>query len=98
MVNYLFDLLPVFLSRFGNDLSPGRLVESVILLAIIWKKLGPHLKVIETRLGGIEDKFKGLESTMKTGFNQGEERFKNIEGRLNGLENKPKEGENGIIR
>lgn len=93
MLNYLFDFLPILFARFGQDLSPGRLFESVILLSLIWKKLGPHLKVIENRLGGIESKCSGLEKAMTNGFNQGELRFKQIEGRLTDLEEqRPKEG------
>jgi hypothetical protein len=71
-------LIPLF-EKFGKDLSPGRMFESVLLLTIIWSKLKPHLKKIEDRLGGVEN-------AVQTGFASGKTRFEMIENRLKVLE------------
>ena len=67
--------------KLTGDLSTGRLLESFILLWIIWRKLSPHLIKIENRLAG-------LEKAVTDGFNMGEQRFQTIEIRLTLLENK----------
>ena len=72
-----------FLHTIGGmlpaDLSAGRMLESDVLLAIIWRKLRPHLDAIEKRLGGLED-------AVNLGFANGESRFKTIERRIHALE------------
>jgi hypothetical protein len=73
------DILASIVSVFGKDLSPGRMFESVVLLVIIWSRLRPHLKVIEDRLGGVEN-------AVKVGFEAGNQRFKIIENRIMVLE------------
>lgn len=62
-----------------HDLSLARMVESLVLLTIIWNRLKPHLTKLEDRLAG-------LEKTIKSGFDNGEQRFQNIERRINDLE------------
>lgn len=72
---------------FGKDLSPGRMLESFILLAVTWSRLKPHLKKMEERLAG-------LESALTAGFKSGELRFERIEDRVTDLEKqKPHEGD-----
>lgn len=74
----LADKLP-FLDKLMSDISTGRMVESFVLLMIIWRKLKPHLTNIENRM-------KGLEEAVTNGFNKGETRFIKIEERLDALE------------
>ena len=62
-----------------SDFQPGRLVESLIFLVVLWKKVLPHLTKIEKRLEGLED-------AVKQGFNSGELRFITIEDRISKLE------------
>lgn len=64
--------LEPMLDSMAKDISLGRFVESVVLLWIIWRKLRPHLREIEKRMAG-------LEQSVKTGFNSGENRFQQIE-------------------
>lgn len=75
------DYLIPLVEKFGKDLSPGRMFESVILLTIIWSKLRPHLQKLEDRLGG-------LEKAVQAGFLTGDGRFERIEDRLEKLESK----------
>lgn len=78
------DYFSLLFTNFSNDLSPGRMVESMILLYIIWKKIKPHLDTLEARLAG-------LEKAVQDGFKTGESRFTAIEDRLAILESKTKE-------
>lgn len=55
-----------------SESNPARVLESIVLLFIIWRKLSPHLTRIEGRIGG-------LESAVRDGFALGEGRFKKIE-------------------
>ncbi len=75
----IFDTLMGMFQNIPQEISLGRMIESAVLLSIIWSKLKPHLKVIETRL-------EGLENAVKEGFALGETRFQKIERRLNDLE------------
>lgn len=73
------DFLSPLIEKVTSDLSAGRMIESFVLLTIIWRKLSPHLKKVEERL-------EGLEKAVKEGFNSGEQRFEKIEGRIFVLE------------
>lgn len=73
------DIFSLIGGMLPTDLSAGRMLESVVLLAIIWRKLKPHLEAIEKRLGGLED-------AVNLGFANGEHRFQKIEKRLDELE------------
>lgn len=75
----MFEALMQMVSNVPHEISLGRMIESVVLLSIIWSKLKPHLKKIEDRL-------EGLETAVKTGFDNGETRFKLIEWRISALE------------
>lgn len=70
-----------FLDLLPQDLSGGRMIESMIILFIVWRKIKPHLHAIEERL-------KGVENAVTIGFKAGETRFKTIEDRLTVLEKK----------
>lgn len=63
------------ISLVFSDFQPGRVIESLVFLFVLWKKVGPHLTKIEDRL-------KGLEKAVATGFSAGEDRFIKIEDRL----------------
>lgn len=82
-----------FINTIGNmlpaDLSAGRMLESIVLLTIIWRKLRPHLEKIEKRL-------EGLEGAVTTGFNAGEQRFTKIEQRINVLESSKQQPLGGL--
>ena len=73
------DFIHVIIDKFGKDLSPGRMFESVVLLSIIWSKLRPHLNKIEARLLGVEN-------AVKQGFESRDIRFDKIENRVKVLE------------
>lgn len=77
------DLILTMLGAYGEKLltesNPARLIESLILLAVLWRKLKPHLDKIEQRMSGIE-------ASLKQGFAAGEERFTKIETRLDAVE------------
>jgi hypothetical protein len=75
-----FDLAMKFVGSTAHEVSPGRLFESIFLLAIIWKKLRPSLDQINDRL-------LSLEKIVGEGFKSGESRFSHIEFRLAKLEN-----------
>ena len=79
LIGQLFTLFGSAGDNLLGEISAGRMVESVVLLWIIWRKLSPHLEKIEARLAG-------LESAVKEGFNSGDERFKRIENRIDRLE------------
>lgn len=75
------DFLHLIVEKFGKDLSPGRMFESVVLLSIIWSKLKPHLSQIESRLLGVE-------VAVKHGFESDDKRFIRVEDRIEKIENK----------
>ena len=77
----MFDTIMGMLTPLFKDVQAGRMIESVVLLAIIWSKLKPHLTKIEDRL-------KGVELALQTGFNLRDERIQKNEARLTALENK----------
>lgn len=77
----IINLIIPFADKFTQDLSPARIVESLVLYTFLWNKLSPHLVKIEERL-------RGLEYAVTDGFNSGEERFKVIEMRIIALEEK----------
>lgn len=62
-----------------KDFEAGRLLESLIFLAVLWFRLKPHLTKIEARMAGLED-------AVKLGFNSGELKFNNLENRISVLE------------
>jgi len=68
------------LEPMTKDLSPGRMLESLIVFFVVWNRLKPHLKKIEDRLEGVE-------KAVNSGFNSGSIRFTQIENRLEILEN-----------
>ncbi len=76
------DLTTLLISMFKDipkDISIARILESTILLSLIWSKIKPHLTKIEQRM-------EGLEQAVKVGFNNGSIRFETIEYRLKKLE------------
>jgi len=79
-MDFLTPMLGPMLEKFIVDLSPARMLEAVVLLFIIWRKLSPHLTKIENRIAG-------LESAVRDGFKTGESRFEKIENRVLSLEN-----------
>lgn len=83
------DFVHIIVEKFGKDLSPGRMFESMTLLAIIWSKLRPHLNKIESRLQGVETAVNIVTEEYKTGT----ERFNKIEGRVKVLEDIQNEGD-----
>jgi hypothetical protein len=78
----IFDIL--------KDIQPGRLIESLIFLAVLMWKIKPHLKRVEDRMAGIETAMKAMKDSVTMGFAQGNARFTRIETRLDLLEHKPK--------
>ena len=82
MTALIFDIL--------KDIQPGRLIESLIFLAVLMWKIKPHLKRVEDRMAGIETAMKSMKDSVTMGFAQGNARFSRIETRLDLLENKPK--------
>ena len=60
------------LSTAVEDVSPGRLIETILALVVIWTRVKPFLKSYDERL-------KNLEQAVKDGFKQGELRFQKIE-------------------
>lgn len=77
------ELIIEMIRHVPQEMSLARMGESVILLAIIWSRLKPHLKKIEDRL-------EGLEKALQVGFSTGETRFIKIEARITALEQIPK--------
>lgn len=67
----MLDLLPIAIS-VAKDVSPGRLIESMVILFFLWKGVSKHLMKIEKRL-------EGLENALREGFSKGETRFQKIE-------------------
>ena len=64
-----------------NDVSPGRLIETLIALVVIWSRVKPFLTKYDQRLAN-------LEKAVSDGFKNGETRFQNIENRVSVLEQK----------
>lgn len=75
----MFEMLIPLIKDLGSDISPGRMLESIVLLFIIWSKLKPHLKKIEDRL-------EGLEKAVNCKFGLSEERILKVETRLDVIE------------
>jgi hypothetical protein len=73
------DILTPLIEKFSTEISPARMLESIILLGLIWRKLSPHLTKIENRIAG-------LEAAVREGFKSGELRFERIETRVTTLE------------
>ena len=71
-----------------TDIQPGRLIESLIFLAVLLWKVKPHLKLIEDRMMGMEDGLKGLEKSMTNSFKTGETRFSSLEHRMELLDDR----------
>lgn len=67
--------------KFAGELSPARILESMLILFVIWRKVKPHLTKIEERMAG-------LEKALREGFNTGNIRFLNLENRVKELEKK----------
>lgn len=78
------EILTPLLEKATADLSLGRMLESLVLLKIIWMKLEPKLKKFDDRIAG-------LATVVENGFKSGESRFQKIEERVTALE-KPTEG------
>ncbi len=75
------------LFSFARDIQPGRLIESLIFLFVLWGRVKPHFKKIEDRMAGMENAVNNLTLSMANGFAAGETRFSNIEKRLDVIEN-----------
>lgn len=80
MLDIILPMLGSYGEKILTESSPARLLESLVLLAILWRKLKPHLDKIEERMSGIE-------MSIRSGFQSGEERFSKIESRLGKVEN-----------
>jgi hypothetical protein len=76
-----------------SDIQPGRLVENLILLGAFWFKVRPHLSKIELRMDGMVSELATMNGNMKSGFDKGEARFEQIEGRIEKLETKTTKGD-----
>lgn len=76
----------LIVERFGKDLSPGRMFESVVLLSIIWSKLKPHLAKIQDRLLGLETSVTALNKSFESQNASESARFEKIEGRISSIE------------
>lgn len=72
-----------------HDFQTGRMIESLIFLFVLWNRVKPHFKKIEDRMEGMEIAVKSLTQTMTSSFEAGEQRFSNIEKRLDAIENHP---------
>ncbi len=79
-----------------SDIQPGRLIESMIFLAVCIWKIKPHLLKIETRMQGLENCMNSIKDNVSLGFTQGNARFNRIETRLEILESTPKTKQVGI--
>ncbi len=75
----MFEILISMVDQVPKEISLGRMVESLVLLSIIWSKLKPHLTKIEDRIAG-------LETALRDGFKSGDHRFSMIEDRVTALE------------
>ncbi len=75
-----------FVSDLFDGFQSGRLVESLIFLGVLWMKVKPHLKRVESRMAGIEQSIAGINHTVTVGFHAGETRFSAIENRLDKIE------------
>lgn len=78
MTELIFSLL--------KDFEPGRFLESLAFLFVLWMKVKPHLKKIEDRMLGLENGLKTFNATVTDSFKSGENRFIIIESRLDKLE------------
>ena len=65
-----------------QDFSAGRLLESLIFLAVLLARFRPHLKKVE-------DGLQALKTAVEKGFSAGEARFNQLEKRIQDLENPP---------
>lgn len=81
-----FSEIFAFVWPFLKDFEPGRLLESLIFLAVLLAKLKPHLKRVEDRMAGIESNMKSIKDSVNLGFSQGNARFNKIEQRIEILE------------
>lgn len=73
------EILTPLIEKATDGLSFGRMIESMAILAIVWRKLKPELKKFDERLAG-------LATIVENGFKSGESRFQKIEERLTVLE------------
>ena len=85
LTSIIFDIL--------KDIQPGRLIESLIFLGVLMWKIKPHLKMVESRMAGIESAMKSMKDSVNMGFAQGNDRFAKIETRLDLLDHKLKNGD-----
>lgn len=77
-----------------KDFKPGEVLSSLMVALFAWgriklyleKRFNPHLIKIEKNFDGMQAELKNLADTVKKGFNDGNEKFKQIEGRLTILE------------
>jgi hypothetical protein len=75
----MFDIIFSLVKDFPHDISLGRMAESIVLLAIIWRKLKPHLDNFEAKLGA-------LDKSLKESLTNDENRFQKVESRITALE------------
>lgn len=73
-------------SLLFKDFQMGRLIESLIFLAVLMTRVKPHMKKLDDRMGAIETSVKTIVESVTQGFQSGETRFGNIEGRLDKIE------------
>jgi hypothetical protein len=73
-------LLPI-IEKGWVEAEPWRLLETFVILWVVWWKLKPHLAKIENELTQIN-------VNMKKGFDAGELRFSKVESRIDVLENR----------
>lgn len=70
-----------------QDMEPGRMVEGLIYLMVLFWKVKPHLNKVEQQMAGVVTELQKINMRLA----HGEERFDKIEDRLNKLEPQPKE-------
>lgn len=87
----------------GKDIQPGRLFESLIIMVGVLWKLGPAVVALKQKaaeavaaaqaavksLDSVKTELQSLKETVAVGFQNGEQRFDNLENRVKVLEHQP---------
>lgn len=84
------DFLLPWIEQHFQETNPFVFVQMMIIFIMVWRKLKPHLNMLEQRFEGIEKQLTEMKTAVTTGFSNTELRFKNIETRVDALE-QPKE-------
>lgn len=90
-MDLIFSLMEPYMEKFLVELNPARLLESFILLVVIWRKVRPHLTTMENEMKGVKLELNQIREGMDKGFELGNKRFEEIENRLDVVETNQKE-------